>query len=410
MKKEIEKLLREQGIDVLWVTGNTFASPEFYYLSGGVQLTQGWVVFRPGHQPILCHSSMEREAASASGLQTVDFNELDIEKLSREFNDPVQVKLEMFARLAMREGLSGKLAVHGTADPGEFFDMLRKLSQRLPQLEIIRDFPSVLQSARLTKDSGEIEMMREVAQHSLKAFRETLEFLRQAHAHGRRILDDHRNPVTVGTLRKAISKSLAEQGLQETNETIISIGREAGIPHASSTDDKELTTGQTVVIDLFPCRKGGGYFFDITRSFLIGEASDEALRLYEDVLAAQEKAFAAVRAGLDGCRLQELVCDHFEALGHPTSRSNPGTQKGYVHSLGHGLGLEVHEYPYLRLQDKPDPLNRLLPGTVFTIEPGLYYPECESGIRIEDVVYLDEEGGLEILAPFEKFPILELEE
>jgi len=127
------------------------------------------------------------------------------------------------------------------------------------------------------------------------------------------------------------------------------------------------------------------------------------------VLAAQEKAIAAARAGTDGCRLQELVCDHFEALGHPTLRSKPGTKEGYVHSLGHGVGLEVHEYPYLRLQDAPDPRNCLLPGSVFTIEPGLYYPERGLGIRIEDVVYINEQGKAEILAPFEKFPILELE-
>lgn len=409
MRSEISRLLGEQNLDMLWVTGATHDCPEAYYLTSGVSLTSAWIILRPDSQPLLCHGPMEREAAAASGLRTLDFNELGAEKLSQEHNDPITVRLEMFARLAERENLAGRLAVHGVADPGEFHFLLENLNQRLPQLKLVRDIPPVLETARATKDSEELQEMKRVAQATLEAMSEALDLIRKSHAEGDQVIDSSGAAVRVGAVKSCLTTTLARKGLQEPYETILSIGREAGIPHASNPDETVLTVGKTIVFDVFPCRKGGGYFFDITRSFLIGNPADEALRLYEEVLAAQEKAIGEARAGVHGSELQELVCDYFETLGHPTIRSKPGTTEGYVHSLGHGIGLEVHEHPYLRLQQTPDESNCLKTGSVFSIEPGLYYPERGMGVRIEDVVYINESGRAEILAPFEKFPVLELE-
>ena len=163
------------------------------------------------------------------------------------------------------------------------------------------------------------------------------------------------------------------------------------------------------MLDVFPRRGGGGYFFDITRSFCISRAPAEAIELYRKVIEVQEKALALAAENVDGSDLQAEACDRFEKMGHPTQRSQPGTTEGYVHSLGHGIGLEVHEHPYLRLQDSPDESNRLRKGSVFTVEPGLYYPERGLGIRIEDVAYIDDTGRARVLAPFDKFPVLKLE-
>jgi len=409
MRNEISRLLGEQNLDVLWVSGATHDCPEAYYLTGGVSLTSAWIILRPDSQPLLCHSPMEREAARASGLRTLDFNELGAEILSREHNDPLAVRLEMFARLTERENLAGRLAVHGTADPGEFHFLLENLCRRLPQLELARDMPAVLETARATKEPEEILQMKKVAAAALEAISEALELIRKSHAEDEKVIQGSGAALTVGAVKSCLTAALARQGLQEPYETILSIGRESGIPHASNPDDTILTVGKTVVFDVFPCRRGGGYFFDITRSFLIGNAPEQALRLYEEVLAAQEKALGQAGAGVYGVELQELTCDHFEELGHPTIRSKPGTTEGYVHSLGHGIGLQVHEHPYLRIQQKPDESNRLKVGSVFSLEPGLYYPQRGMGVRIEDVAYINDSGRAQILAPFEKFPVLELE-
>jgi Xaa-Pro aminopeptidase len=94
---------------------------------------------------------------------------------------------------------------------------------------------------------------------------------------------------------------------------------------------------------------------------------------------------------------QEKVCDFFESKGHKTVRQDERLEEGYIHGLGHGIGLEVHERPNLggTSQNK----DRLSPGSLFTVEPGLYYPSRQIGIRIEDVVYARPDGTFENLTP-----------
>ena len=408
MKKDLERLMRDAGIDVLWVSGASSECPDIYYLTNGVSLTTAWVILRPGEKPLLCHSPMERKAASSSRCRTLDFSRLGADELSRRHNDPVEVLFRMFERLVEIENLSGRLAVHGVMDPGKAHELLGALNRRLDGIEIVRVNPPALELARLTKDNQEIRRMKKVAASALEALEAGLKIIRLAHPEENRLVDSLGRPVTVGKVKEAILLALAERDLHEAHRTIFSIGREAGIPHAVSPSETVLTTGRTVVLDLFPRQNGGGYFFDITRSFCIGHAPQEALKLYQEVLSAQQKAIAAIAPGMDGCDLQELVCGYFEGLGHPSNHSHPGTTEGYVHNLGHGVGIEIHEHPFLRLQDTPEEHNRLQPGSVFTIEPGLYYPERGMGIRLEDVVYLDSRGKAKILAPFKKFPVLEL--
>ncbi|MCL4255360.1 MAG: M24 family metallopeptidase, partial [Anaerolineae bacterium] len=101
--------------------------------------------------------------------------------------------------------------------------------------------------------------------------------------------------------------------------------------------------------------------------------------------------------------MQETVQDYFEGLGHPTLRNNPNTQNGYTHSLGHGMGLNIHERPRISHTSKEDVF---MVGNVVTIEPGLYYPEKDMGIRVEDSFYVTETGELLSLTSFRKDLVL----
>ncbi|MFH1070172.1 MAG: Xaa-Pro peptidase family protein [Candidatus Glassbacteria bacterium] len=409
MKSEIGGLLERRGVDVLWVSGASSECPDTYYLTGGVSLTAAWIILTPERGPLLVHGPMEREAAAAGGLRTLDFDRLGAGELSRTHNDPLTIKAEMFARLAELENLRGRLAVHGTSDPGEAHFLIQEIARRVPSLAVTRDLPPVLESARATKDEGEIGRMRAVAEDTLGAIAGALELVRRGREKDGIVVGRDEQPVTVGRVRRALREGFAARNLIESHDTILAFGAQAGIPHASSPDEEALPVGQTVVLDVFPRRGGGGYFFDITRSFCIGRASEEALELYNQVLEAQQEAIDSAAEGIDGNDLQAAVCSRFERLGHPTQRTQPGTTAGYVHSLGHGIGLEIHEHPYLKLQDAPDERNRLKKGSVFTIEPGLYYPDRGLGVRIEDVVYVNDSGRATVLAPFDKFPVLPLE-
>jgi Xaa-Pro aminopeptidase len=159
-----------------------------------------------------------------------------------------------------------------------------------------------------------------------------------------------------------------------------------------------LRLGQTIIFDIYPCEAGGGYFYDFTRTWCLGYATDEALALYEDVLNVYRRIAGSLQAGTPCQDYQALACELFEGRGHPTPKSHPGTQAGYVHGLGHGVGLYIHERPYFSLNPGEDDL---LPfGAVVTVEPGLYYPERSLGMRLEDTYWVRPDGKPEILAQY----------
>jgi Xaa-Pro aminopeptidase len=124
----------------------------------------------------------------------------------------------------------------------------------------------------------------------------------------------------------------------------------------------------------------------MTRTFCIGPIPDELRTLHADVFEAFTLARDAMRPGVEAKAYQRMVCEFFEARGYPTTLSTPGTLDGYVHGLGHGVGLEIHEKPSFAADD------RIELHDIVTIEPGLYFPERELGVRIEDTFVVREEG------------------
>ena len=133
-----------------------------------------------------------------------------------------------------------------------------------------------------------------------------------------------------------------------------------------------------------------------------GLRTDEAQKLYDQVLSVYNTLKDEFTAGRVLADYQKRTCELFEAMGHPTIQTNPATEEGYVHSLSHGVGLRVHEKPF----SGTGVADRLLPGSIFTSEPGLYYPSRGMGVRIEDTYYVRPDGSFEILADYPKDLVL----
>ena len=204
-------------------------------------------------------------------------------------------------------------------------------------------------------------------------------------------------PVVLGDLRRLIQTEFLAHGLAEDGESIVSQGRDAGVPHNRGNDHEPLRAGVPLLVDIFPSEAGGGYHSDLTRTFCLGPAPEPLKRLYGDVHDAFRLAMDHLELGASCREYQEKVCTLFEQRGHATSRSREGTEEGYVHGLGHGVGLAVHEAP--RLGGPPSNTQRLEGGMVITVEPGLYYPARGLGVRIEDLVVARSDGSFENLTP-----------
>jgi Xaa-Pro aminopeptidase len=259
-----------------------------------------------------------------------------------------------------------------------------------------RSFPDILTVARTTKDEDEVASIRHAAQGAVSAIERLRKYLGGLVRKGDELHANGSGPVTIGRLRRILHEEFLAYGL-EGGETIVSQGRDAGVPHNRGNDADTLRPGVPLLVDIFPGEAGGGYYSDLTRTFSIGEPREDLRRLYEDVHAAFRLAMDSLEVGAPCRSYQEKVCDLFETRGHATLRTNDGAQEGYVHGLGHGVGLAVHEAP--RLGGPPSNTQALEPGMVITVEPGLYYPSKGLGVRIEDLVLVREDGRMENLTP-----------
>jgi len=227
----------------------------------------------------------------------------------------------------------------------------------------------LVEALRERKDPDEVGRIRAAAAIATSALKHTIPALRAG--------------MTELEVAGVLEKSLRDAGSEAFPfPSIVASGPRSALPHARSSS-REIGRGEFLLIDFGAA--SGGYCADVTRTVVIGKASDEQRAVYHVVRQANELAAAEVRAGLRGREADALARDYIERCGY-------GEEFG--HGLGHGLGIEVHEAP--RLARTADGV--LPPGSVVTIEPGVYRPGW-GGVRIEDDVHLAASGP-ELLTDF----------
>lgn len=410
MKADLDRLMAERDYAALLVFGGTAQSPAMYYLTSGASIGETTVLVKPAGRPaVLFANPMERDEAAKSGLTVRLGNEFDYPGILREAQGRRVVAYSRFVgkMLAAAGVTAARVAVAGHLDVGAAYELLGTLGRELPEVELVGEFDnSVLSEARLTKDAAEAKRIRAVGRKTMQVVAGTQEFLTSHRARGGCLVKKDGSPLTIGDVKARIRHLLTEQGVVDVeNGTIFAIGEDAGVPHSRGNPRDPIMLGKTIIFDIFPAEPGGGYFFDFTRTWCLGYAPPEVEQAYADVLSTFRAVMRALKPG-ELCRsYQALACDLLEARGHATTRSNPRTTNGYVHSLAHGVGLEIHEAPGFQLLESNN--TRLEPGMVITVEPGVYYPERGYGVRLEDCVWLNPASlKFETLASYAKDLVL----
>ena len=400
MKRDLDALMQEFGYDAILITGPAQHNPAMVYLTGGGHMGQADLIIKRGTAGVLFHASMEREEAARTGLPTYGYDRFPMdERLKAANGDPNLAAVLMYEAMFRHAGVTeGRVAIFGRTEIGRVFSILSGLQARLPGLEFVgMDRENILMLAMMTKDAAELERIRRMGKITTEVVGRTAEFLTGHKVEGETLVKADGRPLTIGEVKPRINLWLAELGADNPEGTIFAIGRDAGIPHSTGNPKDPMRLGQTIVYDIFPCEPGGGYFYDFTRTWSLGYATDEALKLYEDVADVFHTIMSELKVNTFFPNYQKRTCELFEAKGHPTVMTNPLTEEGYVHSLGHGVGLNIHERPAAGRGTERD---MLVPGSVVTVEPGLYYPDRGMGVRIEDTVYFKEDGTFEVFAPY----------
>ena len=234
---------------------------------------------------------------------------------------------------------------------------------------------------RAKKTDSEVRMIKQGNAASASGIRAAEAVLHAAMIDVDRIIYEG-STLTSERLRSVIDQACLKKGATASH-TIVAGGRQACDPH--ETGRGLLRPNELIIVDVFPRVQKTGYHGDMTRTFLKGRATPAQRALVKAVLASQRAAMETVRAGVNGATVHAAAESVFEKEGFVSERRKKDFV-GFIHSTGHGLGLEIHEAPRV---SKGAP--KLKAGHVITIEPGLYYPEI-GACRIEDVVRVTKDG------------------
>lgn len=233
------------------------------------------------------------------------------------------------------------------------------LKDDLANIEIL-PCENEINKIRSIKDENEISIISEAAQKNDEYFEKLLGLIKPG--------------VSENDLKAELYYMMHKDGLDIAFNAIIASGENSSLPHAQCSNRK-IQDGDLITFD-FGCKKDG-YCSDFTRTVAVGKALEQQKKVYEVVMEANKLAFHSFHIGMKASDLDAVARDYIRQAGY---------EKQFGHSLGHGVGMDIHELP--RIGDGSD--TALIEGMVFTIEPGIYI-EGKFGVRIEDICAIKDE-------------------
>lgn len=390
MREALERGLADLGAEALVILAQSSQDPDLAPFVGPVALGES-ILFAPqgGSPHLLYFTAMEREEAARSGLGLIAPADLDFEALAQKLPTKESFLAELVVAGLGRLGLTGcRVALAGRAGAGTVAGLVLHLTQA--------GFTSVpgnrlMLAARKAKTEDQIAEVRRVSSAAATGLRSVADLLAAAVPRdGELWLAGER--LTVGRLKRQLAHCFADFELSQPRGNIVAPAEEGAVPHNAGTPERVLRPNESLVVDVFP---KGWMFTDVTRTFCVGDPPPELARAHaavrEALARAQERlAPAELRQNRRAHSLGDSVDAFFKNLGYPTQASDPGTERGFVHGLGHGVGFHLHEHPSFRKEAGSEGL--LAPGDLLTLEPGLYDPAAGFGVRLEDLLYLRPEG------------------
>ncbi|HJJ67668.1 MAG TPA: Xaa-Pro peptidase family protein [Methanocorpusculum sp.] len=349
-----------------YVVYDSSDNEDMRYLSGFLATDPFIYVYKKDGGQFLIVSSMEElRARRESPCSIVTRTAAGFYELLEKHNDADAASAEMI------KNFCGEKLLVPYSMPVGFARALESSAQ------VTIDSGTVL-SMRAKKTGVEIEKIRAVQKKNERGVTLAVDTVRKADVSEDGGLFFEDEPLTSEKLREIMHEAFFRMGLDD-KDTIASCGADTALPHAKG--EGQLFANQPIVLDVFPRDIETGYFADMTRTISKGKPSDEICRMYDTVHEAKELAVSLIRAGVSGADVHNAAADYFTKKGYVTA----GTS-GFIHSLGHGVGLAIHESPSLSVRG-----GVLEEGNVVTVEPGLYYPGI-GGVRLEDMGAVTEDG------------------
>jgi Xaa-Pro aminopeptidase len=363
--------------DVL-IYGDTVRSPELRH-EVPVAIPDEFLYAETGdRRAVIIHSlEIPRVREEAPQLEIIPIEQLGSDELYSQGKQGWEIELELALRACRELGIE-QATVPATFPVGHA-DHLRANGI---EVAIDRD---LFDDRRRSKNETELRGIRNAQRACEAALDASRELLRRAEANGAGLEVDG-EALTCERIKRLIEEVFADHEV-EGGDMIVSHGPQTAVGHDMGSG--QIAPNEPIVFDLYPRDKATGCYADMTRTYVVGEPSDELKEWYRLVKEALDTSTVEVKPGVNGRTLYEQVCDIFHGAGYKTQlNKEPGEvlEDGFFHGLGHGVGLEVHELPSLSRTG-----HDLVPGDVITIEPGLYRSGY-GGLRLEDLVLVTKDG------------------
>ncbi|NJE42143.1 Xaa-Pro dipeptidase PepQ [Thermococcus sp. GR6] len=334
--ERLQEYISEKGLDAALITRRE----NLFYFTGSSPVLGGYLVVTPDESVFLVPELEYEEAKETSKVPVEKF----------------KAGKELYERL--KSFKLRKLGIEGRTS----FSMVQALREKAG----VEDFDvldEVIKELRIIKTKEEIEVIEAACKIADMAMMAALE----------EISAGKREREIAAEMEYVMKMNGAEK---PAFDTIIASGWRSALPHGVASD-KRIERGELVVIDEGALYRH--YHSDMTRTIVVGSPNEKQMEIYEIVLEAQKKGVEAARPGITAKELDTIVRNVIAEYGYGDN---------FIHSTGHGVGLEIHEWPRVSQHDDTE----LKPGMVITIEPGIYIPKF-GGVRIEDTVLITENGA-----------------
>jgi Xaa-Pro aminopeptidase len=331
-------------------------------------------------------SAFEAERVQAhDGLQPHAYESFGWDDFVAQGMSREEVELQTYVRACKELGVEA--AVVPPSFPVELADRLRAEG-----IDLVPERDEFVRRRRV-KTAAELEGIRRAQRGAEEAMAAARDLFRRAEAkNGSVVLDGE--PLTCERVKLAIQQVFTQRNLY-SDEFIVAHGAQTAVGHEMGSG--QIEPNEPIVIDLWPRDRVSSCYADMTRTFVVGRPSDELAEYQKLVHEALRRSLEAVRPGVPGRDVYALVCELFHEHGYPTGlhkQDGEVLEDGFFHGLGHGVGLEVHEQPWVGRYP-----GELVAGDVITLEPGLYRSGY-GGCRLEDLVLVTERGA----EPLTDFP------
>jgi len=383
LRRDLDKILAEKGADALLLYSESFKNANMYYLTKFLAPDPFIFLKKVDEDPLIVVNQMEYPRAQKQSIvkdvrSYFEYRYLEIVKTAK---DPHLGTMKFIANVTRREvDVDRKICV-----PHNFPAMVANVLEE--EGLNVKPMFDIVEKSREAKDADEIDEIRGVQAVAEEVTAEAVELIANADVGANGVLIVKKEPLTVGKVKSFFGHKFLDRECVMEEDIIVACGLKGADPHYYGDSQDELKANQPIVLDIYPRNVQKRYWTDMTRTIVKGRASDKVKKMFNAVLEAKNASIDAIESGALGSDVYDICCDVLEKAGYETTRRGKQITRGLTHSLGHGVGLDLHEGPSMNeLYTFP-----LKDHNIITVEPGLYDPDM-GGLRIEDIVEVTKTG------------------